>query len=833
MKIAKNRTMATMIALFLVLTIAVTLVALPAVNALDISTYAFIYVAPNPVGVGQNVEIFIWLNMPPPTASGPYGDRWQNFNVVVTKPDGTNETRGPFTSDATGSQHITYMPDTIGNYTFVFSFPGQTIAATGNYYTPSTSATMLTVQQQPITGVPETPLPTAYWTRPINAQNYLWYNTSGNWLGVGGWPGGKYDASGTFNPYTTGPNSAHIMWTKPLAFGGLVGGPYDSTEYYEGLQYEPKFANTVISNGMLYYNTPDNPRYGFYCVDLRTGETVWWQNSTGNPIMASLAGTVANFGGYVYPGISMGQLYNYESPNQMGVIPYLWGIYGSTWSMYDAYTGNWILNLVNASSGTITFGSDGSILVYMLNGAQNWLAMWNSSKAIPPPSKTVPPTSTGGWAGTGEWLWRPPMGATLDWNAGIQWNVTVPDVPGTQSISKISPDIIYARSTIQSAPTSIVCDAAYSLKEGKEGQQLWVQNRTAQPSRTSGPMGDGVYTEFVKETMQWYGYDIYTGNLLWGPTEPYTNALGMYSILGFNNIAYGNLYAGGFDGYVYCYNLTTGQLEWKFSTGSSGYNTPFGRYPCYYQVIADGKVYETTTEHHALAPLYKGYSLYCIDAETGQGLWNISGWYEYPVIADGELVTYNAYDQQVYAYGMGPSKTTVTAPSVGVTTSTPVTITGTVTDISAGTQQEAPAANFPNGLPCVSDASMTGWMEYVYMQQPMPTNATGVPVTISVVDSNGNYRQIGTTTSDTSGTFGFTWTPDIPGQYTVIATFAGSQSYYGSSSETYFTASAPAPTASPYPVVNLPPTETYFAISTVAIIIAIAIVGLLILRKKP
>jgi hypothetical protein len=31
----------------------------------------------------------------------------------------------------------------------------------------------------------------------------------------------------------------------------------------------------------------------------------------------------------------------------------------------------------------------------------------------------------------------------------------------------------------------------------------------------------------------------------------------------------------------------------------------------------------------------------------------------------------------------------------------------------------------------------------------------------------------------------------------------------------------------------LPPTEMYFAVSTISIIIAIAIVGLLILRKKP
>jgi hypothetical protein len=81
--------------------------------------------------------------------------------------------------------------------------------------------------------------------------------------------------------------------------------------------------------------------------------------------------------------------------------------------------------------------------------------------------------------------------------------------------------------------------------------------------------------------------------------------------------------------------------------------------------------------------------------------------------------------------------------------------------------------------------------------------------------------------------FTFTWTPDITGSYTVIATFAGSQSYYPSYAESSFAVSAAAPTASPYPVVTLPPTEMYFTISTVAIIIAIAIIGILILRKKP
>jgi hypothetical protein len=203
------------------------------------------------------------------------------------------------------------------------------------------------------------------------------------------------------------------------------------------------------------------------------------------------------------------------------------------------------------------------------------------------------------------------------------------------------------------------------------------------------------------------------------------------------------------------------------------------------------------------------------------------------------MLWYNGYDNQVYAYGTGPSKTTVTAPDVGVTTATPITITGSVTDISAGVSQEAVAANFPNGLPCVSTASMSGLMEAVYEQQPMPTNLTGVPVTISVTDSNGNHYNIGKTTTDPyTGTYGLTWTPIIPGNYTVTATFAGTNGYYRSYAATYFYASPAAPTPAPTaaPVTGLASTTTVEGIG-VAIIIVIIIIGavlaVLMLRKRP
>jgi len=119
------------------------------------------------------------------------------------------------------------------------------------------------------------------------------------------------------------------------------------------------------------------------------------------------------------------------------------------------------------------------------------------------------------------------------------------------------------------------------------------------------------------------------------------------------------------------------------------------------------------------------------------------------------------------------------------------------------------------------------------MQQPKPNDATGVDVCISVLDPNGNFYEVGRTTSDTSGFYKLSFIPEVPGEYTIIATFEGSESYWPSHAETAIAVGEAKPTATPIPVVNLPPTELYFAISTIAIIIAIAIVGLLLLRKRP
>jgi hypothetical protein len=243
--------------------------------------------------------------------------------------------------------------------------------------------------------------------------------------------------------------------------------------------------------------------------------------------------------------------------------------------------------------------------------------------------------------------------------------------------------------------------------------------------------------------------------------------------------------------------------------------------------------------HEYAPPLFLGAQQLALNTTTGKLIWSIDAFDvdANPELAYGIMTTLNAYDNQIYAYGQGPSKTTVNAPDVGVTTFTPITISGTVADISAGSQQQAVAANFPNGLPCVSDASMSQFMEAVYMQQPMPNNVTGVPVTISVLDSNGNFRPIGTATTNANGFYSLKWTPDIAGNFTVTATFPGTNGYYGSTANAAFYASpvaTAAPTATPTSGLASNSTLEYGIVAIIIVIIIIgAVLALLVTRKHP
>ena len=829
MKFAKNKTMAITIALILMTSMFATFVILPTAKAVNWSlpsypSYAFIAAGPNPIGLGQTLEIDMWLTTVNPQASGYYSGKWANFTLNIWTPDGL-QTLGPYDSDSNAMDTIYYTPTTTGIYYFQFTFPGQQVtgkdsagASINTWFEAATSQKIsITVQQEPVPWFPEAPLPTEYWTRPINAINRKWESISGDWLMK------DYNGQTPSNPYTTAPNSAHILWVQNTGIiGGLAGGVRGDLQY----KVNQNTQAPITLAGRLYNNL--NTPYGtqFTCTNLATGQLLWTQNGT----------------------VTIGMEYYYSLDG--GVYPYLWSIGTSTWTMYDANTGGVILTLTGAlpsgtSQAVMYDNKTGDLLCYTYS-PNKWMALWNSSLAI---NLRSPPTNN----------------PALNWLSGIQWNVTIPNLSITTLTlggllaaggAKLwSPDVIIVTDQTTSTRADYRTLAAFSTKDGA---QLWNESLPSHIAGTQGfselgpgggRMSNGILIAFNKATLQWCAFNYYTGAQLW-ETPTYNTS---DSIVQMDNqfanalMANGVLYATYQSGYVRAFNLTNGQPLWVWNNEISGtqatepYTSRGGSFTHATATLADGKLYVNTYYSHEPLPLPQTDALYCLNATTGTEIWNIGGYFGYyqqsTPISNGYIVSINAYDNQIYCFGKGPSATTVEAPMADITQGSGLVIRGTVTDISAGTTQTQQAADFPNGVPVVSDASMSAWMEYLYEQQSRPTNATGVPVSIDVVDSNGNYRNIGSTTSDSSGTFSFQWTPDIPGKYTVIATFAGSESYWPSSSETSFAVDAAA--ATPIPATPAPQSaaDMYFVPAIAGLFVVIIIIGavlaLLMLRKRP
>ena len=824
-KMLKNKKSA-LIALILILSMAFPLVALSqTVNAqLSIDTYALVSAGPNPVGVGQKIAIIMWLDKPPPVpavqTSTIRAIVYTNFTLTVTKPDNTVVTLGPFTSDATGSIGTGYTPDKTGNYTFQFIYGGEWITGarlagapqTTDYYKPSTSHKVtITVQEDPISYLPGAPLPTEYWTRPIDARNYEWKTLQGNWLGLPLQFASGANADGTFNPYSSAPTTPHILWTIPQAFGGIVGDNFNDSDYYTGLSYQEKWnpPTAVVINGRLYYHPtygPNAAAQGLSSVDLQTGKEQWFLNGT---------------------TISFGQLLKVETINVHGAHALLWDYRSGNYStLYDAFTGRAILRVYNCQSATkVTMSENGELMVYTMNANAGWMTLWNASKAV---------------LGNDPLTWSPSATNPYNWSLGIMWNVTIPRFSG-QTWTQYGDGVIITTAATREANPPVRTLAGY---DAKTGANLWIKNitdYTIRPQYNLSPISEGVFAFFKQETTEWFGFNARTGEQIWGPTEHYADDFGMYSAsfrgAGAPNpqVAYGKIFSAGYDGVVHAIDIKTGKTVWNFYSGTT-IDTVYGHYPFYGgPTIADNMVFVTTNEHTPNDPLWRGGKIFAINATTGEQIWNISSWATGTVVANGVLLELNNYDGELYCIGKGTSALTVEAPMASATLGSTVTIRGMVTDTSPGTKQNELAMRFPNGVPAVSDQSQSAWMDYLYMQQARPTDSVGVPVTLSVVDANGNYREIGTTTT-TDGFFAFNWKPDIEGAYTVYASFTGSGAYWPSNAITSFNIDPAAATPAPSEQPIQSAADMYFVPAIAGIIVAIAIgfaITILFLRKRP
>ena len=817
---------------------------------------AYMSITPNPVGVGQQVLVNVWTTPGQPDYFYMYG-----YKVTIQKPDGTTEVIGPFNSFiGDDSAWFTYTVDQVGTWRWKFEDPGTYVPAgkyvigpgrippsnanftlgASMYYKPSsTDWQNLTVQADMIASWPSVPLPTDYWRRPASTENREWWSILGNypWSGAYYYPGGRvlYSSNYKYTAYVQAPSTGHVVWRRLGAISGLMGGeqyqtsqsssPGNPNIIYAGRCYQTVTKPvSVLTSGALRTQSTSV----WECYDLRTGQVYWDLTDITAPTNILYESPTSN----MIPG----------SEASSGYTVYLVGISGGRLLKYNPYTGVCTYNISLPSyitSGTI-YNNEWVLTIQTINANAgnyrliNWSMTGSSTDFLTRIGTNITWPVTGVAAMTGA-----PSSSlgTIDYDAGISASVNFNVFFGSPL----------------SGPSNFCLGSTITSVDLYTGAVLFtfVSNDSLRNNYTPTNIVNRGKIAFANFNRQWSCFDGRTGHKLWESEQtnyPWGNWWA-YNTASYDfNESKSAIIGSSYDG-IYAIDWDTGKIIWHYSSPMPPFESPYVGEPFFTGVlIADGKVYAYGGEHTPSQPITRGWHLHCINATTGEGIWKITGPMSTGAVADGYLTASNTYDGYMYVFGKGKSQTTVTAPDTAVPKGTGVLIHGTVMDMSPGDQGsiQNPTARLdspskPGTVPCVSAASMETQMEYLYMQHPIDglyhnETIAGVPVAITAIDASGNVIDIGTTTSNGYyGTFSLAWTPPSEGVYTIMASFAGDDSYGSSTAATAVSvgpAPSEAPTATPTAPINMPPFEIYTVGTGIAVIIAIAL-AVLILRKRP
>lgn len=813
---------------------------------LTMTTRAFLGFRPTPVGLGQPLLINTWISPPVNSQRKFFSSITGCFIVTITKPDRTTDViRMPDTySDAATWIEIT--ADQVGEWKIKFDFLGTYFPAgrylngyimtnssgdylDSSYYTPSsTTEQNLTVQQDMVWSWPASPLPTDYWTRPAQLTNREWWSILGSYPDTGYVGGGPIwdelypdtnphdglkgnDVKGyNFVPWVQAPNSGHIVWKQQNAISGLIGGP--AGQY--GITSNPGNPSLVYSGRC--YQTMTVPINGIptscaVCYDLRTGQQYY-------TIPIASGGVTPTQIAYLDPATTTGaagawsvELIAISGGYLMKVNPFT-----------GALTGNYSIAPLTGSGG-----------VYYMNRYVLGVQTINATAGI---YRLINWTTTGSSTTLASriisnitWPWRLDPGSYTSANGREEWTADF--------------NVGIAVYLNGNAPSTTLVTTSSNLTAASltTGQILWNVNVLDEPLYSpSCFIADHGKAVYLSEKGHYMAFDLFTGKLAWKSEDmDYPYGLGSFGAYA-EGSAYGLLLRQSYDG-VYAFNWTNGKIVWRYiAVADAPYESPFvtdgiTTYPFNSAgTIADGKLYVANSEHTPSWPVTRGYSLFCLNMTTGELIWKIGAPMAQGAVVDGYLTAANSYDGYMYVFGKGKSTTTVTAPDVVVPKGSGIVIRGTVLDSS-------PAQP---GTPCVSKDSMETQMEYLHLQQQIGglwgnLTITGVPVTLQAIDSNNNIIAIGTaTTNGYYGTLTYTWTPPHEGDYQIVASFAGDDSYGSSSASTSISVGeaptatiTPTTTTAPSTLTNTDDLVTYMIIVGIAIIIAIAIVGAILYRK--
>ncbi|GAJ08031.1 unnamed protein product, partial [marine sediment metagenome] len=192
------------------------------------------------------------------------------------------------------------------------------------------------------------------------------------------------------------PDSAHILWTKPITQGGLAGGTVSGEwSFSHGDAYEGKWESRIIINGILIYTHRLNTRpLEYTAVDIHTGEELWTKTFLDNRTIA------------------FGQELVWAGYNHHAIYSYIWVTKGSDWYAFVPDTGEWEFTVANVPSGTTLTDENGWLYRVNLSMTAGTGYVWSMTDLLVPFGEDSP--RPGSW----------PPGANFYWTRYDTYNAT-------------------------------------------------------------------------------------------------------------------------------------------------------------------------------------------------------------------------------------------------------------------------------------------------------------------------------------------------------------------------------------------------------------------------
>jgi outer membrane protein assembly factor BamB len=344
-----------------------------------------------------------------------------------------------------------------------------------------------------------------------------------------------------------------------------------------------------------------------------------------------------------------------------------------------------------------------------------------------------------------------------------------------------------------------------------DGEILWAY-QTGGWIKSSPTISDGaVYiTSETPDVGTIYKLDTDDGSLIWKQSLPYEEQFtGGNDMIGTPTVADGKVFTSANLRTYYCLNAQNGDIIWNFT------NPEANEFIVSSPIYLDGQVF-----------IVDKFDITCLDAETGEKIWNTFTGDEYyvsPSYADGKIYIVTS-ERNIFIFDAetGEKIDWYILPSASWSSPTPYG-----GNLYLGTKDWnlyclGEYNTDTISITLQSDKSQLKPGESITISGQLSPAQANVDITLSFTNSVGS-TEVFTVTTNNDGAYSYTYTPNVEGSYSVTASYQSE-----TSSTLAFTVSSETTTLTP-----TEPAPDYLYILVFALILLVIIaIALLILRRR-